>query len=127
MRIMLGQGGRDADAHLELALAEFRALGERWGIAFALRELADRIATRGEFAGACEHYEQAIAVVTEVGAVEDVVQMWSRQAQLYWLLGDEGVEHGGHGRGTAARGTGRVAVCAGRAGPGNGGAGSLEG
>ena len=31
MRIMLGQGGRDADAYLETALAEFRAIGERWG------------------------------------------------------------------------------------------------
>ena len=90
MRIMLGQGGRDADAYLEMALAEFRALGERWGISFALTELADRIATRGEFAGACEHYEQAIAVVTEVGATEDVIRMRSRQAQLYRLLGDKG-------------------------------------
>ena len=89
MRIMLGQGGRDADAYLEMALAEFRALGERWGISFALTELADRIATRGEFAGACEHYEQAIAVVTEIGVIEDVMRMRSRQAQLYWLLGDE--------------------------------------
>ena len=73
MRIMLGQGGRDADAYLEMALAEFRALGERWGISFALTELADRIATRGEFAGACELFDQAIAVGTEVGAIEDVV------------------------------------------------------
>ena len=89
MRIMLGQGGRDADAHLELALAEFRALGERWGISFALTELAERIATRGEFAGACEYYVQAIAVLTEVGAIEDVIRMRSRQAQLYWLLGDQ--------------------------------------
>jgi len=89
MRIMLGQGGRDADAHLEKALAEFLALGERFGISFALTELADRIAVRGEFAGACEHYEQAIAVVTEVGAIEDVIRMRSRQARLYWLLGDK--------------------------------------
>ena len=89
MRIMLGQGGRDADAYLEMALAEFRVLGERWGISFALTELADRIAVRGEFAGACEYYEQAIAVVTEVGATEEIIRMRSRQAQLYWLLGDE--------------------------------------
>ncbi len=89
MRIMLGQGGRDADAYLEMAIAEFRALGERFGISFALTELADRIAVRGEFAGACEYYEQAIAVVTEVGTIEDVIRMRSRQAQLYWLLGDE--------------------------------------
>jgi hypothetical protein len=89
MRIMLGQGGRDADTYLEMALAEFRALGERWGISFALTELADRIAVRGELARACEHYEQAIAVLTEAGAIEDVIRMRSRQAQLYWLLGDE--------------------------------------
>jgi predicted ATPase/DNA-binding SARP family transcriptional activator len=89
MRIMLGHGGRDADDCLETALTEFRALGERWGISFALTELANRIAMRGEFAGACEHYEQAIAVVTEVGALDDVVPLRSRQAQLYWLLGDE--------------------------------------
>ncbi|GAA4714749.1 SARP family transcriptional regulator [Phytohabitans rumicis] len=89
MRIVLGQGGRDADMYLEMALAEFRALGERYGISLALTELAERIATRGEFAGACELYEQAVVVVTEVGAIEDVIRMRSRQAQLYWLLGDE--------------------------------------
>ncbi|MGD0561038.1 MAG: BTAD domain-containing putative transcriptional regulator [Streptosporangiaceae bacterium] len=90
MRIVLGQGGRDADEYLEGALAEFAAIGERWGMSFALTELADRIAVRGEFASACEYYEQAIAVVTEVGAIEDAIRMRSIQAQLYWLLGDEG-------------------------------------
>ena len=89
MRIMLGRGGLDADAYLARALAEFRAIGERWGISFALTELADRITVRGEFADACEYYEQAIAVVTEVGAIEDVIRMRALQAQLYWLLGDE--------------------------------------
>jgi predicted ATPase/DNA-binding SARP family transcriptional activator len=88
-QIALGQGGRDADAYLETALAEFRALGERFGISFALTELADRITVRGEFAGACEYYEQAIAVLTETGAVEDVIRKRSQQAQLYWLLGDK--------------------------------------
>ena len=89
MRIMFGQDGRAAEADLEAALTEFRALGERWGISFALTELADRIATGGDFAAACEYLDQAIAVVTEVGAVEDVARIRSRQAQLYWLLGDE--------------------------------------
>ncbi|HEY3506371.1 MAG TPA: BTAD domain-containing putative transcriptional regulator [Actinocatenispora sp.] len=88
MRIIHGHPGRDADEYLVAAVAEFRAIGERYGISFALTELADRIAARGEFADACEYYEQAIAVVTEVGGVEDVIRMRSRQAQLYWLLGD---------------------------------------
>ncbi|MGP4019094.1 BTAD domain-containing putative transcriptional regulator [Saccharopolyspora sp. 5N708] len=88
MRTMLGQGGRDAEAHLEMALAEFRTLGERFGISLALSELARQLAMRGEFAGACEYYEQAIAVVTEVGAVEDVIELRTQQALLYWLDGD---------------------------------------
>jgi hypothetical protein len=88
MRIVFGQGGQEADANLELALTEFRAIGERWGVSFALTELADRIAMRGQFAGACAHYEHAIAVVTEVGAIEDVVRMRARQAKFYWLSGD---------------------------------------
>ena len=89
MRIVLGQGGPEAASHLEMALAEFRTLGERYGMSLALTELADQAAMRGEFAGACEYYEQAIAIVAEVGAIEDVIRMRSRQAQLYWLLGDE--------------------------------------
>ncbi len=91
-RIVLGLGGQDgldADRYLEMALAEFRALGDRFGIWLALIELADRIAVRGDLAGACEHYEQAAAVLIETGALEDVIQIRSRQAQLYWLLGDE--------------------------------------
>ena len=88
MRIMLGQSGRDAEANLELALAEFRALGERLGMSLALSELAGQLAMRGEFAAACRHYEQAVTVVTEVGAVEDVIRLRTQQALTYWLQGD---------------------------------------
>jgi predicted ATPase/DNA-binding SARP family transcriptional activator len=89
MQSMLGLGGRDAEANLELALTEFRVLGERFGISFALSELAEQIAKRGEFAGACELYEEAVTVVTEVGATEDVIRMRTRQAMLYSLGGDQ--------------------------------------
>src|SRR4029453_11111834 len=89
MRIMLGQEGRDAEAHLERALAEFRTLGERFGISLALSELAGQLAMRGELAGACEYYEQAIAVVTEVGAIEDVIRLRTQQAPLYCRHGDQ--------------------------------------
>lgn len=106
MRVILGHGGHEADAYLETALAEFRALGERFGISFALTSLADRIATRGEFAAACEYYEQAAAVVTEIGATEDVIRMRSRQAQLYWLMGDK--DSSGAAIAEAARSAARV-------------------
>lgn len=88
MRIVLGQDGPEAAAYLERALTEFRALGERWGISFALTELANSFATRGEFARACALFDRAAAVVAEIGAAEDILALRSRQAQLYWLAGD---------------------------------------
>ncbi|WP_037355804.1 hypothetical protein [Amycolatopsis orientalis] len=36
-----------------------------------------------------EHFEQAIAVVEELAALDDVVQMRMRQARLHWLAGDK--------------------------------------
>ncbi len=89
LRLTLGRDETDVDTDIEIALAEFRTLGDRWGISTALTFLADRLAMRGEFARACEHYEEAVAALTEVGAAEDVVSLRARQAQLYWLLGDE--------------------------------------
>ena len=88
MRIMLGQDTQDAEAYLEKALAEFRALGERFGMSLALSELAEHTSKRGDFAAACEYYEQAIAVVTEVGAIEDVIRLRTLQAVLFWRRGD---------------------------------------
>jgi predicted ATPase/DNA-binding SARP family transcriptional activator len=88
MRILLGHDGQEADACLEAALAEFRALGERFGISFAQSELADRVAAQGGFAAACEHYEQAIAALAELGVVDDAIRLRARQAQLHWLNGD---------------------------------------
>ncbi|MER7500927.1 BTAD domain-containing putative transcriptional regulator [Nonomuraea pusilla] len=90
-RLRLTHGGdeTDVDSDGEIALAEFRALGDRWGISLALTFLADRIAMRGELARACELFDEAVVALDEVGATEDVVSMRVRQAQLYWLLGDE--------------------------------------
>ena len=88
MRIMLGLPGPDGVADLEASLAEFRAVGERFGISFALSELADQRAKRGDFGGACELYEQAIAIVSEVGATEDVIRIRTSQALMSWLDGD---------------------------------------
>jgi tetratricopeptide (TPR) repeat protein len=89
MRSVLGQSGPDVETNLETALAEFRTLGERFGISLALSELAEQLALRGELAGASEYYEQAVTVVTEVGAIEDVIRLRTQQALLYWRNGDQ--------------------------------------
>ncbi|PZF82389.1 BTAD domain-containing putative transcriptional regulator [Jiangella anatolica] len=72
----------------ELALAEFRSTGERWGISFGLTTLADLLARQGDLAAALAHYEEAIVAASEVGTTEDVVFMRGKEAQLRWLLGD---------------------------------------
>jgi predicted ATPase/DNA-binding SARP family transcriptional activator len=89
LRLALGSDESGVDRDIEVALAEFRALGDRWGISSALNLLADRLATRGEFARACERYDEAIAALIDIGASEEVVGVRARQAQLYWMLGDE--------------------------------------
>ncbi|ARX87420.1 SARP family transcriptional regulator [Streptomyces alboflavus] len=89
LRLTVGRVEPDTDRDMEIALAEFRALGDRWGMSLALMSLADRLAQRGAFTEACAHYEQGITALTELGALEDALGLRARQAQLYWLLGDE--------------------------------------
>ncbi|WP_433425686.1 BTAD domain-containing putative transcriptional regulator [Microtetraspora malaysiensis] len=88
-RLTLGGDETDVDIDAEIALAEFRTLGDRMGISLALAFLADRLAMRGDFARACEHYEEAGTALSELGVREEAVSLRVRQAQLYWLLGDE--------------------------------------
>jgi predicted ATPase/DNA-binding SARP family transcriptional activator len=84
---MLGAGAAEAD--IEKALAEFRSIGERWGISYALARLADLTARRGDLALALDYSEQALVVIAEMGNVEDLVLLRAKQAQLHWLVGDE--------------------------------------
>lgn len=88
-QLLFGGTESDADADLEVALAEFRGLGERFATAFALTCVADRLAARGELLRACRHFQEAVEALIELGAFEDVGSLRARQAQLYWLLGDE--------------------------------------
>ncbi|WP_030453554.1 BTAD domain-containing putative transcriptional regulator [Herbidospora cretacea] len=90
LRLTVGGDETGVDSDGEIALAGFREVGDRWGVSSALAFLADRLAMRGAFERACAHYEEAVTALTEVGAIEDVVGLRARQAQLYWLLGDEG-------------------------------------
>ncbi|MGW3322660.1 BTAD domain-containing putative transcriptional regulator [Streptomyces virginiae] len=89
-KTLLGAGGppAEAEAAIEAALAGFRGLGERWGISFALTLLADLVARRGDHGAAIGHYEEAVAVIGELGVVEDRLYARVRQAQLFRLAGD---------------------------------------
>ncbi|WP_066369981.1 BTAD domain-containing putative transcriptional regulator [Herbidospora mongoliensis] len=89
LRLTIGGDATGVDTDIEIALAEFRAVGDRWGISSALAFLADRLAMRGDFGRACGLIDEAVTALTEVNSTEDVVGLRARQAQLHWLLGDE--------------------------------------
>jgi predicted ATPase len=83
---MLNAEQREAD--VRTALVELRTVGERWGTCYSLSILADLVARRRDLRQALDYGEQAIALITEIGTVEDLVLILARQAQLYWLFGD---------------------------------------
>ncbi|HET6918290.1 MAG TPA: BTAD domain-containing putative transcriptional regulator [Jiangellaceae bacterium] len=84
---MLRAGEQEAD--IQQALVEFRSIGERWGISYALATLADLAARRGDLVEALDYGERAADVLTELGAVDDLVFLKAKEAQLRWLVGDE--------------------------------------
>jgi predicted ATPase len=88
IRLNFGHSASVAEAEMREALEGFRAIGERWGIGFALSTLADLTAARGDFAQAVTWQREAIALVREVGIREDLPQLEVKLAQQLWLAGD---------------------------------------
>ena len=88
LRLNFGQNAEVVEAEMREALDGFRAVGERWGIGFALSLLGDLAAGRGEFGTAVAWQREAIALVREVGIREDLPQLEAKLAHLLWLIGD---------------------------------------
>jgi predicted ATPase/DNA-binding SARP family transcriptional activator len=88
VRLNLGEDPGPAESDMREALAGYRAIGERWGIGFALSALADMTAQRGDFQQAVAWQREALALVREVGIREDVPQMEVKLAWQQWLAGD---------------------------------------
>ncbi len=71
------------------ALAEFRALGERWGLSFTLTCLAEMALWRGDPAGTKAYIDEALACSAELGSHDDAGHLRMRLAHAYTALGDE--------------------------------------
>ncbi|MET0235932.1 MAG: BTAD domain-containing putative transcriptional regulator [Kibdelosporangium sp.] len=88
IRLSTGHRHVEVEQDLEAAVAGFQAIGDRWGYTFALSNLANLVAWRGDTAAAITHHEQAVRVAAELGASEDMVLSRVLLAQLRWQLGD---------------------------------------
>ena len=73
---------------VRVALDRFRTLGDRWGIGTAMASLAEVSTLRGDNATTIVILEEAIALVDEIGAVEDTPFMRTRLAMAMNALGD---------------------------------------
>ncbi|HVW81905.1 MAG TPA: BTAD domain-containing putative transcriptional regulator [Mycobacteriales bacterium] len=72
----------------EIALAAFRQLGERWGIANSLQILGQIDLLEGKIESAADSYREALDLAVGMGSREDVAMMRLRLADIYSRLGD---------------------------------------
>ncbi|WP_189241685.1 AfsR/SARP family transcriptional regulator [Planobispora rosea] len=70
----------ESERELQASLSGFRELGERWGIGNALAALSEVDFLRGEAGGGLARVREAIAVLEEAGAAEEVAYLRSRLA-----------------------------------------------
>ncbi|GAB1509674.1 BTAD domain-containing putative transcriptional regulator [Actinophytocola sp. KF-1] len=88
--IMKVLDGRPSDGEAELrdVLAEFRALGERWGTAQALDWLGEVAGWRGEWDRARSLWAESLALYERFGALEECVDVLCRRADCLLRQGD---------------------------------------
>ncbi|MER6510998.1 BTAD domain-containing putative transcriptional regulator [Nonomuraea sp. NPDC001636] len=86
--LLLNGGIVAAERELEIVLAEFGALGERWGKAQGLDWLAVIAGWRGEWARATELWAQALDLLDELGALDELVDVLCRRADARLRAGD---------------------------------------
>ncbi len=73
----------------ELALAAFRELGERWGMANSLQALAQIHVMDGRLEDAAAEYSEALELTAAMGARDDETMMRLRLADVLMRLGDD--------------------------------------
>jgi predicted ATPase/DNA-binding SARP family transcriptional activator len=76
------------EEELRVALREFRAIGERWGIALVLTILADVIDLRADDAATIAALEEAVAIGRELNAWGDLPYVEARLAIMRARSGD---------------------------------------
>jgi tetratricopeptide (TPR) repeat protein len=88
--LMLVLNGRPADGERTLAevLTLFRDVGERWGTAQALDWLGQVASWRGEWRRAHELWTEGLALLAQLGALEECADMLCHRAESFVRQGD---------------------------------------
>ncbi|MDP4510775.1 BTAD domain-containing putative transcriptional regulator [Nonomuraea turcica] len=87
LALLNGAVGR-AERELETVLADFSAVGERWGKAQALDSLALIASWRGDWARAMGLWKDTIGLLEELGALDELVDVLRRRADARLRAGD---------------------------------------
>lgn len=85
-----------AQQSLTCALAQFEALGERWGAMQCLTELAVIVSWKGEHDRAIGMLDRAIGMVHELGSTDELTEMTIRRADVHLRTGDAAAARAGY-------------------------------
>jgi tetratricopeptide (TPR) repeat protein len=88
--VNLGRSRRQAMGDFQKALRGYREAGDRWGMSLVLEALSTLLASEGDYAASVAAAEEAIDLLTELGTLEDLLQLRMRLTAARWLMGDEG-------------------------------------
>ncbi len=88
LRAMMAGDLAGAEEGLREGVTQFRALGERWGLSMALDHLSQLLTWRGEYAAALPLMDEALGLMREIGATDDVADLICRRAWTHLLSGD---------------------------------------
>ncbi|MGK3199770.1 BTAD domain-containing putative transcriptional regulator [Amycolatopsis sp. MEPSY49] len=88
LRAMMTGDLAGAEEGLREGAAQFRALGERWGLSMALDHLSQLLTWRGEHEAAVPLMDEALALMHEIGATDDAADLICRRAWTRLLAGD---------------------------------------
>jgi predicted ATPase/DNA-binding SARP family transcriptional activator len=77
-----------AEDNCRAGLAELRALGEQWGVAMALTQLAEFTELRGDHAASIAAITEAVAIGREIGVWGDLTYVEGRLAVIHARAGD---------------------------------------
>ncbi|MDI2130593.1 BTAD domain-containing putative transcriptional regulator [Yinghuangia seranimata] len=78
----------ESRGHFEAAVAGFRELGDRWGMANSIDQLAVLADFAGDLTGAMALMDEALQLMSELGTVEDIVDQLVRRADAHLRMGN---------------------------------------